>query len=392
MSDIQSNLLLKFFTTTEKKSIIKKPQSSLWKGQWREYRVKALDIARDWVGITNNFRVGIADIKSREYQRGTAHLVVGSLTMLISATAVIFVANEIFYLLDQVTNYFTYGRMRSKIPEVSDKQIQSALYHSSKGPYDVTLITAYDEGIKEYAQYIIPNQRDFATKHGYNYIEYYGNLAHDYGVPRAPYWSKIAAINDGLKKTQDGAWIAWLDASAIFTNTDKNFDDIIKTYGVGKDIIVTTDPQVPINNAVFLVKNTDWTKNWIQQVWNRIELAQAGKGDCLRPCHYEQQAMTDLIEKNPIVQAHTAIIPNNVMNSFYRYSHYDSFRSMDLDYDSDSEASKWQAGDFICKVTGMDKERRLKMIQYVVENCIDKFCLRKIFHPDSKGILVEKLG
>lgn len=264
------------------------------------------------------------------------------------------------------------------IPSVETSQIHSEMINQPKGAEKITLITAYDDNIKDYAQHVIPNQRDFADKHGYNHIVYRGNLAHDEGTPRAPYWSKIVAIHDQLEKTKEGEWIVWMDASALFTNTKKNFEKIIELHGKDKDLIVTTDPQVPINNAVFLVRNTPWTKKWIQKVWERSDLAKGGEGNCWsgrQPiCHYEQQAMTELWEKDAEVKAHTALIPNKEMNSFYRYTHYDRYRKMQLNYGGDPESSKWTSGDFICKVTGMDRDRRLKIIQHVASNCIDKVC------------------
>ncbi len=84
--------------------------------------------------------------------------------------------------------------------------------------------------------------------------------------------------------------------------------------------------------------------------------------------------MTELWEKDLGVQAHTSVITNKIMNSFYRYSHFDWYRKMFQDYDGDLESSKWSTGDFVCKVTGMDRDRRLSIIQYVAKNCVDRLC------------------
>lgn len=141
---------------------------------------------------------------------------------------------------------------------------------------------------------------------------------------------------------------------------------------------MTNDPQLPINSAVILVKNTPWTRNWIEKIWSRSDLANPGEGNCWswgRPfCHYEQQAITELWKSNQEVQSHTAVIPNKEMNAFYRYSHYDKYRNIDQNYENDPDSSKWEPGDFICKVTGMDKDRRLAIIQHVANNCIDRSC------------------
>ena len=81
--------------------------------------------------------------------------------------------------------------------------------------------------------------------------------------------------------------------------------------------------------------------------------------------------MTELWQRSQAVQSHTALIPNKVMNSFYRFSHYDPYRKLQQNYDQDPESAKWAPGDFICKVTGMDRDRRLEIIKYIASKCID---------------------
>ncbi len=264
---------------------------------------------------------------------------------------------------------------KEKIPSIDSSQISNEERSFEDRKRKITVVTAYDNGIKKYADLVGPNQRNFAEKNKYGYVRYEGNLSKN----RAPYWSKIVAIWDQLQKTKEGEWIAWMDASAVVTNTDKNFDQIIEKYGEGKDVILTTDPQVPINNAVFLVKNSDWSKDWIQKVWSRSDLSVGGEGNCgdlnFPHCHYEQQSMTELWEGGwNNIQSRTAIIPNKSMNSFSRYSHWDEYRDMQLYYGNDAKESKWAPKDFICKVTGMDKDRRYKLLKYFVGNCVDKDC------------------
>lgn len=340
---------------------------------------------KKWTGI-GAIETGIKEIRNERYTSGIYNLAFGSIQVAAIASLTIYLVNQ-FFLKNQtvVVEKIATETPPSRIPTIDRAQIQSESFNHVEGKRNITIITAYDQGIKDYADHVIPNQRDFAKKQGYNYIEYFGNLAHDRRRPRAPYWSKIVALQDQLTKTQENEWIAWTDASALFTNSNKNFDQVIELHGENKDIILTTDPQVPINNAVFLIKNTAWTRNWIQEIWDRVDLARGGEGNCWswgHPfCHYEQQAMTELWEKSAEVRSHTALIPNKEMNSFYRYSHFDPYRNIEQTYDGDPLSSKWQPGDFICKVTGMDRDRRLAIIKHVAQNCIDRFCARQEFHP-----------
>lgn len=133
-------------------------------------------------------------------------------------------------LLRKKTKLASENENLPNVPLTNEKQIKSELTYRK-----ITLITAYDEGIKDYAQYAINNQKKFAEKHKYNYIEYFGNLANGQGNSRASYWSKIVAINDQLQKTREGEWLVWVDASVLITNTEKNFDNIIDKYGSDKD-------------------------------------------------------------------------------------------------------------------------------------------------------------
>lgn len=277
------------------------------------------------------------------------------------------------------SNCYSDSRTLGPIPDVQPTQ----QYNYCEGQeHPITIVTAYNDSIKDYAEPILENQRAYAEKHKYCYAIYQGDLAHDKGNPRAPYWSKIVAIWDQWNKAKPGGWIVWMDASAIVTNTEKRFEEIIAQYGRGKkDVIVTDEPQVPINNAVFAFKKNDWTHNWIQQVWSRCDLSQGGEGRCwgtkVDPgCHFEQESMTGLWEDNQDVKDHTSLISNRKMNSFYRFSHRNSGRNNRyLDYNGDDkEKYHWHYGDLICKVTGMVGSLRTKMTQFVLDNCIDKTC------------------
>lgn len=364
---------------------------------WSAYGWSLLKKAKDLTGITK-LGEGIDHLRSGEWSKAASSLANGALRVGVTALATLALIKGFYSPSESEVPpwydpHLSHGNNFSvtplPIPGVDPSLVTTAALGVclDKGP-QLTLITAYDNNVKDYADYVIPNQVEYAKKHSLEHISYHGNLAHDDGVYRAPYWSKVVALNDQLQKAQDGEWLVWLDASAIFTNSEKTFTDIIHRYGSDwkgsqKDIIVTTDPHVPINNAVFLVRNTPWTREWIKEVWQRIDLARGGEANCWswgQPiCHYEQQAMTELFERDPDVKSHVVVIPNKEMNSFYRYSHEDKYRNMKLNYDSDPESSKWSPGDFICKVTGMDRDRRLAIVKHVVENCIQKECERKFF-------------
>ncbi len=354
-----------------------------------------------WAGITD-LQKGCEKVSQKKYLEGTCHLLKGSVHVLVLGIVVkrLFSLSVPSYLRGSSGSSSSSSDMRSEdnffegpkspestrwlgpIPDVKPAR-EYSYCEGKKNP--ITIVTAYNDAIKEYAEPILENQRAYAQKHGYCYVVYTGNLAHDDGIARAPYWSKIVAIWDQWKKSTPGSWIVWMDASAIITNTDKTFTDIIYRYGRDRNhVILTKDamPQwgIPINNAVFALRRNSWTKDWISKIWSRSDLSLGGEENCgtlyYPHCHYEQQAMTELWQKNSDVKQHTSLIPNREMNSFYRFSHDDQKRNMRLDYyQDDKETFHWHVGDFICKITGMEGRLRTPMTQFVLNECIDKSCI-----------------
>lgn len=357
-----------------------------------EKSAKLANFVKYWTGAAD-LQTGFEKIRKKEYQLGTYHLLKGSLhvTALALATRMFFSPSSSSHLRGSYkpTNTPTYSpsastcyssRILGPVPDVPlNAKIEYNYCEGVERP--ITIVTAYNDAIKDYAEPIIENQRAYAEKHNYCYVVYNGDLAHDNGNPRAPYWSKIVAIWDQWQKVKPGSWIVWMDASAIITNTDKTFASIADRYGKGqKDVIVTNEPQVPINNAVFALRKNDWTEKWIQKVWSRCDLSQGGEGRCRGTkqdpdCHFEQESMTGLWEDNLDVKDHTSLISNRVMNSFYRFSHTNTDRNdRYLQYDDDVKKFHWHPGDFICKVTGMQGRLRTPMTQFVLDKCIDEDC------------------
>lgn len=363
-----------------------------------------------WTGFTD-LQTGVEKIHKKEYRQGVFHLLKGSLhaAILVIVARQLFSSSQSSHFLRRssrnssyapsipsyapsIPSYNFFERSLGPIPEVAPVE-EYNYCEGEKNP--ITIVTAYNDSIKDYAEPILENQRAYAEKHKYCYAIYKGDLAHDNGLFRAPYWSKIVAIWDQWKKAQPGKWIVWMDASAIVTNTDKTFREIIQEHGGdGKDVILTEDamPQygIPINNAVFAFKKNDWTNNWIQRIWSRSDLSIGGEGNCgsrhYPHCHYEQEAMTNLWQKDVNVNDHTSLIPNRKMNSFYRFSHYDQKRDMNLNYDGDNKPKfHWAPGDFICKVTGMEGRLRTPMTRFILDKCIDEPCV----HPQNEEDVIS---
>lgn len=227
------------------------------------------------------------------------------------------------------------------------------------------------------------NQREYAKRCGYQYVEHERNLAVEKtleGTELAwePYWAKIVGILQILEAKEQAIgdkpeWIVWLDDDAIIGNKEIRFEDIILQHTRANPdihVIITQDsmshqiPSIPLNSAVLIIKNNQWSREFFQTVWGMRHVNVPGQsytyGNCKNQvCLHEQQAITDIYQSDPEVRRHLKIISQRDektrvgMNTFSRQTHYDVKRGFTVNYDNDLPSSKAQTGDFIIQCTGL---------------------------------------
>lgn len=125
---------------------------------------------------------------------------------------------------------------------------------------NIAIVQVYDEAIRNYAEYSRMINSIYCAKQGYKYICWNYDL-----VPTeiSVYYNKIQAIFNVMESNKDIDYILYLDSDACIANHDIRIEEIIerqkdKEIVFGKDINGT-------NNGVFLIKNTEKMKEYLQK-------------------------------------------------------------------------------------------------------------------------------
>jgi hypothetical protein len=225
---------------------------------------------------------------------------------------------------------------------------------------DVTLVTIATPNRALFADTTERNQRAYAYRHGYNFAKFTRTL----DASRPEEWSKIKALYNVLRNPDfaQSKWLLWIDDDIMITNPTINLESFIAEHaGEDTQIIIAQDAYshrgVPINNGIFLIRNSDWSKDFLRRVW----IAGADKRYLTRGTSLlEQQTMTYLLDGEP---ERVAILPTRAMNSFLRDRSY---------HDSDDKV--WAPGDFAAHATGMPAELRTCIIKSLDEDASQASC------------------
>ena len=191
------------------------------------------------------------------------------------------------------------------------------------------------------------NKQRYCDKHGYRWFDESALL----DPSRPPSWSKTRAVQRLLRE-ESCDWVFWLDADTVIMNSEQRIEDFLPMEG---DVLLSADDFGGYNAGVWLVRNTPWTQEWLDQWWNMKSfvkptgLAKSGDNDALK---YLTAHMDDFDE-------HIKVPPRCTFNSFARFvpPHvYDqTVQRLDQDpwYLSNND---YHQGDFVAHVAGYDNK------------------------------------
>lgn len=128
--------------------------------------------------------------------------------------------------------------------------------------FNIAIIQAYDDNIKAYAEYSRLLNAMYAHEKGYTYISFDYDLV---PVFVSVYYNKIIAVDSVLKDQRNFDWVLYIDSDAAVSNFNHKIEDIIARHN-GKEIIIAQDSN-GVNNGVFLIKNTDKMKEFLQKAY-----------------------------------------------------------------------------------------------------------------------------
>jgi hypothetical protein len=146
-------------------------------------------------------------------------------------------------------------------------------------------------------------------------------------------------------------WLWWTGCDSMITNFNVKIEEKIDP---NYDLIIATDCN-EINNDSFLIKNTEWSKNYLQELCD------------LRPQYenhmfLEQQAM---IETYPKYKDKIKIVPQRHLNSYYNdlYPHQSKYDLLGTD-------GTWQKGDWLLHWPGTSLDTRLKLARHFINEVV----------------------
>ena len=117
-------------------------------------------------------------------------------------------------------------------------------------------------------QISFPNQQHYANKHNY----YWKDSSHLVDPERPPAWSKLKAVQALLQQPQQHNshycdWVLWLDADVIIMNSNIRLQDLLPSDPEIM-LIATHDRKFTANSGVWLLRNSDWSRQFLDDWWN----------------------------------------------------------------------------------------------------------------------------
>lgn len=180
----------------------------------------------------------------------------------------------------------------------------------------------------------IVNKQQYCVKHGYE-LNYSTNVFIE--LKQDSYnlaWAKIKLLLDQLENYD---WLFWIDMDAIIMNDNIHLEQLIDDR---YSLIITKDHNF-LNAGVFLIKNSEWSKQLLSTVWAR------------RNKYDNEQDMMIYVLENILGEDNVKYLPQCSMNSYQQMNSY--YR-------------KYHNGDFILHWAGHNWNKN-KFIKMNIANC-----------------------
>ena len=255
------------------------------------------------------------------------------------------------------------------------------------------------------AERVVANHEAFAQRHRYGYWWYRGSLVKQHGW--LGYWHKIAMIRRAMVRFPDASAFAWLDDDIVLTNHAS--DMIAAALQLSNaSVIVTRDPAnwATLNTGVIIVRHDEGGASVMEEVWRRASLRRADGASLAtdpqsRGVLHEQQALQEMLAEshwralvtvlpqrsqadraaearhssisqvNAAAKVVAATQPSFNLNTFLRWSHFDSERDQQMRFDADAFGSGWVRGDFAGHCSGLSSLRRALCVAVLLSSVIE---------------------
>ena len=155
---------------------------------------------------------------------------------------------------------------------------------------NIAIVQVYDDNIKSYAEYSRLLNIMYAHEKGYTYISFDYDLV---PVFVSVYYNKIVAVDSALKDQRNFDWVLYIDSDAAVSNFNYKIEDIIARHP-NKEIIIAQDSN-GVNNGVFLIKNTDKMREFLQKSYGDRNFFHSKTPEQSAMFHYLQTEYKDLV-------------------------------------------------------------------------------------------------
>lgn len=170
---------------------------------------------------------------------------------------------------------------------------------------------AINEWYRDIVRYALNSMKRYADQHEYQFILHTEeSLLVD--STRSPCWFKIKLIKHILD-VSDCDYVFWLDADCQIMKHHLKLEHFIDKYFENSEteIVLTQDSQV-LNTGVMFIKNSDFTRQLMDRVWN------ADVADYFQNFH-EQTVLANIFTEDLNVQKRMKVLPYGAKDELVTY-------------------------------------------------------------------------
>lgn len=173
---------------------------------------------------------------------------------------------------------------------------------------------AINEWYFNIVKYAIKSFYEYSLLNNYTFILDKGDVDTVYDGSRQEPWFKIKLIHKILKENPECDYVVWIDADCQLLLPEIKLEYFIKKFSKPEtEIIVTMDNNI-LNTGVMFVKNTPFTIDLMDRVWNH----HAGSIDYFKDFH-EQTALADIYTGSEEVKNKVFVIPYGLKDELVVY-------------------------------------------------------------------------
>lgn len=227
-----------------------------------------------------------------------------------------------------------------------------------------------------------PNLAAYAKKHGYAIYDASPLI----DTSRPPAWSKVLAVQKLLRpQRQQGDeeedddkcdWVFWVDADIVIMSSTVAIESFLPTSADDDDddstidLLVTMDRRLTANSGAWLIRNTDWSREFLQAWWGmRRWVREPGlslSGDNAAFGHLIEQRLQEQSSIHGTATERIRLVPRCTFNSFAVFVPDDDASPPDVPMERQDwylSENFYHDGDFIAHASGVDqKEACVEML------------------------------